>query len=155
MTWEFNLGVDDKPYPYTKRLRHVKGRKRRKLAPKSTGDVMAILEAKYGVIHEFYENKYPQIDKIIMQHIKADIENQMAGGKGLANPIKPAMPEVEELFRKFIDKRQVEKLGIPGVPTEAALMGVRHVRGKKTTGSRRPSFDDTGLYKKSFRAWVE
>ena len=155
MTIEFNLGVKDKPYPYTERLRRVGGRQRRVRSSKTTGEVMEILEAKYGVIDAFYEDKKPQIDKLCLRYLKADLDHQMRGGAAAKNPLKGAMSEIEEMFHRFLDKRQVEKLGIPGVPTQAALMGVKHVRGKKTIVGRRPSFVDTGLYRDSFHAWVD
>lgn len=155
MTITFNLGVTNKPYPYTTRLRHVAGKRRRVTAPKTTVEVMEILEAKYGVIDAFYTSKKPVIDKICLRYLKADLDHQMRGGDASKNPLAGAMVEIEELFVKFIEKRQVEKLGIPGVPTQAALQGVQHKRGRKTFGARRPSFDDTGLYKNSFRAWVD
>lgn len=151
----FNLGVTNKPYPYTTRLRHVMGRQRRLRAPKTTVEVMEILEAKYGVIDAFYTSKKPQIDRICLRYLKADLDHQMRGGDPSKNPLVGAMAEIEELFVKFLDKRQVEKLGISGVPTQAALEGVQHKRGRKTFGNRRPSFVDTGLYKDSFRAWVD
>lgn len=155
MTITFNLGVTNKPYPYTTRLRSVMGRQRRVRAPKTTTEVMEILEAKYGVIDAFYTSKKPQIDRICLHYLKADLDHQMRGGAASKNPLAGAMVEIEELFVKFLDKRQVERLGIAGVPTEAARMGIQHKRGRKTFGSRRPSFVDTGLYRDSFRAWVD
>ena len=65
------------------------------------------------------------------------------------------MGGIEEMFRDAIDRRAYDGR-IPGVPTQAALMGVRHSRKQPyKRGSSRASFFDTGLLSSSFRAWVD
>jgi len=51
--------------------------------------------------------------------------------------------------------KEVEKLGIPGVPTKAALRGVNHrLKHPYRRRGARPSFVDTSLYMSSFKAWA-
>ena len=70
------------------------------------------------------------------------------------SPFAAGESQIENRFKQFLSLREVEKLGIPGVPTKAALAGVSHrFKGKK--GGRRPSFIDTGLYQASFKAWID
>ena len=57
-------------------------------------------------------------------------------------------------MKQFISSGEMEKLGYPGVPTKAALMGVNH-RLKKKRGPRRVSFIDTGQYQANLTNWVE
>lgn len=150
-----HLGVVDIPY----------GKK----GAKTTGDVAAILEAKYGLFTAFVEMHSKVIQFNIEQSLKGHVENMMMGA-----PIKSAagaafaqgMADIEFDFRDAIDKQSYDGK-LPGVPTQAALMGIRHslksararrqafVRGGKTVGGPRPSFFDTGLLSASFRAWVD
>jgi hypothetical protein len=62
--------------------------------------------------------------------------------------------KIDDTFHKFLDSKEMETLGIPGVPTAAALKGVSH-RLKLKKGAPRPSFIDTGMYQAHFKSWVE
>jgi len=64
-----------------------------------------------------------------------------------------AVMNIESMFRNFLDKREIEGMGVPGVPTQAALLGLG--RNKSKRGQRRPSFVDTQLYKRSFTVDIE
>jgi hypothetical protein len=65
--------------------------------------------------------------------------------------------EIEERFKDFLSLQEMDKLGVPGVPTEAAKKGKssRFKRRRSKGGAPRPSFIDTGLYQSSFKAWVD
>jgi hypothetical protein len=65
-----------------------------------------------------------------------------------------ANAKIDEMFRKFLNERIVEGLGIDGVPTQSALEG-KSKRLKKKTGIRRPSFIDTGQYRNSSYTYVK
>ena len=86
-----------------------------------------------GDVAEILENRYHPIEIFYEEH--ANIETR---------------------FRHFLSQKEMDSLGVPGVPTKAALAGVSH-RFKHPYAKRapRPSFIDTGLYEASFRAWVE
>jgi hypothetical protein len=73
------------------------------------------------------------------------------------DPWARGMGKIEQRFRDFISLREVERVGIPGVPTKAALRGISHrlLHPYARSNQRRPSFRDTGLYMNSFRAWVD
>lgn len=137
----------------------------------TTGDVGEILEGKYGL--------YTAFANIRDREISAEIENSVEGAietlfmqrrpdlaRISANAFNAAMNPIETLFRDAIDSQAYNGL-LPGVPTQAARMGVRHSlknprsrriarrKGGKLVGGPRPSFFDTGLLSASFRAWVD
>ena len=71
-------------------------------------------------------------------------------------PTAEAESEIEAKFRSFLSEQKMDGIGIPGVPTQAALNGVSH-RFLHPYAKRpeRPSFIDTGLYQANFKAWFE
>jgi hypothetical protein len=66
--------------------------------------------------------------------------------------LSQAQTDITAMFKDFIATGEMEKLGYPGVPTQAAInrKSGRFKSGKSAAG--RPSFYDTGLYQSS--AWV-
>jgi hypothetical protein len=121
-------------------------------------DVAAILEAKYQVVDEFTKLHAADIQLAILSQFEKVAGDYMAGARrpsNMGNALKPATKEIEAMFKKFLDTEEMNGR-VPGVPTKAALAGVRHGRGSKTMqGVSRPSFIDTGIYRASFRAWVD
>ena len=123
----------------------------------TTGDVAEILEAKYHVMETFYELHQEEIGDLIVRSLAAKIETIQQGGyAGYDEPFAGATSVIEDEFKQFLSQKVMETLGIPGVPTKAALAGVSH-RFKHPYAQRaaRPSFIDTGLYQASFKAWVD
>jgi hypothetical protein len=67
------------------------------------------------------------------------------------------------MFVTYLDNEEIAETGQAGVPTAAALAGVRTSLKKKKelknprkrSLGRRPSFIDTGMYRDSFKAWVD
>lgn len=122
----------------------------------TTGDVANFLEARYHVMELFWETHHEDITALLTESMAGQLENLLSGAPfSEVNPLAGGTDEIENLFRKFLSDREVENLGIPGVPTQAALKGVsaRFKSGYNPKG-RRPSFIDTGLYEASFRAWA-
>jgi hypothetical protein len=122
----------------------------------TTGDVAEILEAKYGVMEAFYKAHGQDIADALTDSLKGALESLMMGQR--TDPFGTAMGDIKREFSHFIlSKEGVEHVGIPGVPTAAALAGVshrlRHPYAK--SNPRRPSFRDTGLYESSFLAWAD
>jgi hypothetical protein len=121
-------------------------------------DVAAILEAKYQVLDEFTKLHVAEIQLAILsqfERVAGDVTSGARRSSNLGNLLKPATKEIEAMFKKFLDTEEMNGR-VPGVPTKAALTGVRHGRGSKTMqGTPRPSFIDTGIYRASFRAWVD
>lgn len=137
---KLQLGVANFPYADAKRSA-------------TTEQVAGWLEAKYHIMETFYEIHKTEIAEAMTASLTSALLGQEMGAP-LVDPMGDAMQKVELLFREFLTMREMETLGIPGVPTEAALRGVNH-RMKRNHGPRRPSFIDTGLYETSFKSWLE
>lgn len=161
------LGFVNTPYTAEAKMRPVtaarteekRGRKRSFSKTMTAEDVAKILETKYHIIDTFEEVYAARIQYAILsqfEKVAGDIVSGVRGYRGapLESLLKPATKEVEKMFRQFLDNEEMNGR-VPGVPTKAALAGVRTGRGSKTLrGVPRPSFIDTGIYKASFRAWV-
>ena len=118
----------------------------------TTADIATILEAKYHVIEIFYEQNTQEIADLVADSMAGSLETLMMG-QVPRDPMLGAMSAIEKLFKNWILSGSMEKLGYPGVPTQAALDGVNHAL-KLKKGPRRPSFKDTGLYMSAFHAWM-
>lgn len=123
-----------------------------------TSDTVAvakILEAKYGLFSAFYRRYEDQIKALLIDSLEGVLENLHAGGVAPADPFASSMQRLQALFRNFLLTAEVERMGIEGVPTQAALKGISHRTKSKKYGHRRPSFIDTGTMELAFRSWVE
>jgi hypothetical protein len=136
----------------------------------STYEVGVILEAKYGLYSTFADMRSPQIASEIENSVVGALETMFMQRRPdidrvRANAFKSAESKIGELFRDAIDQRIYDGR-IHGVPTQAALKGVRSSwkrpyrrrggrQGKVQPGAPRASFFDTGLLSSSFRAWVD
>lgn len=161
MSLTLHLGVIDQPYtsydggrkaanPARRRKPLVTGKAKRTV---TTGQVARWLEDRYHVMEVFYEID-GGVHEALRESVADAMENVLMGAPVDANPFLGATSEIQKRFKQFISNRTMETLGIPGVPTRAALMGVNS-RLKLRRGPRRPSFRDTGLYQASFMAWVD
>ena len=130
---------------------------------KTTGDVAEILEDKYGIMQAFFNHHQDEIVGLMEKSVEGALEDLFAGRdvsdalhRGVSAAIAEAESEIENKFKNFLATREVETLGIPGVPTEAAKKGVSH-RFKHPYKKRpaRPSFIDTGLFSASFATSVD
>lgn len=121
----------------------------------TTGDVARFLEDRYGILETYWKRNATKHAGQIAQGVARAIEANVRGLK--ADPYGKAMGQIENGMKDFISSRAVERVGIPGVPTEAALKGVSHRKAHPYAkgNPRRPSFRDTGLYQSSLKAWVE
>ena len=123
----------------------------------TTGDVAGYLENKYHIVEVFWElaisNGAPLL-RHFENALSGELESIMMGKPPGANPFAGGEDAIKVAFSKFLESRQMEALGIPGVPTRAAMEGVSHrFKNRRNPRGRRPSFVDTGLYESSFRAW--
>jgi hypothetical protein len=162
VTATLHLGVNDVPYagePRKPRAQAKKGKANRPVkvanGQQTTGDVATWLENKYHIMEAFFESYSGEATDAIAHSVASAIEALLTGApmEGL-NPFAGAESELQEAFKIFLESAEIETLGIPGVPTKAALDGVNH-RLKSKQGGRRPSFIDTGQYEAAFRAWVD
>jgi hypothetical protein len=119
-----------------------------------TADKIArILEAEYGIVQHFLTLHKDTISELIHQALADSLETG-----------EIELTSVEKLFHQFLDSGEIERLGIPGTPTEASKkktkVGTHIRRGKWVSGytrrqRARASFVKTGTYRDSFRAWIE
>lgn len=156
-----HLGVIDQAYrtagpgyqgktgkPGKRRAAHVQAR--------TTYDVARILEARYHVMEVFYESYVPEIAQDMANAYAGAIETGIMRGRLPENPAAQGLGKIKKRFNDFLDQSVMEGMGIPGVPTLAALHGVSHrFKHPYAKRARRPSFIDTGLYSASFLAWVD
>lgn len=134
----------------------------------TTGDVATILEAKYGVMQAFFDRHKQDIATMMERGILILLESAIMGEPQPPRPFAEMESGIAKLWRDFLDSAEIEAMGIPGVPTQAALDGVSHrfkdvyntARFKKGPRAgqrkrpRRPSFIDTGQYEASFRVEI-
>lgn len=140
MSLTLHLGVVDVPYVDAQGV--------------TTGDVANILEAKYHVVETFYERHQAEVAADLENGLAGALESLMMGAPVSLDPFAAGLQQTEHRFREFLSSREMERLGLPGVPTRAALEGVSHRFKSGKKGKRRPSFIDTGQYQASFAAWV-
>jgi hypothetical protein len=165
-----HLGVIEQPYadPSPEPKKAPKDSKRASKRPRgkkvgggggqTTGDIAEILEKRYDVMGGFFELHGQEVADALADAMVGALEDVMVGAPVASTEslLAPAMEEVGEKFREFIDKEELAYLE-EGVPTAAALRGVSH-RFKQPYARghpRRPSFVDTGMYRESFVAWME
>jgi hypothetical protein len=152
-----HLGVSDVPYSPPPKAAKTKN-KVTSPASKTTGDVAEILEAKYHIMQTFleYGQQGTSVTDLLTDSIRGALENHLSGAPITNNPFGEATEKLQSKFNDFITYQTMDRLGIPNVPTLAALHGVSH-RFKHPYARRpaRPSFVDTGLFLSSFRAWVD
>lgn len=131
------------------------------------GRVATYLEDKYNVMANFAALHEQNIAQALEISVSESIEAVMMGAPVSIDPFAQAMQDVEQLFKTYLNDEEIAETGQEGVPTQAALNGVRTSLKKKkeiknikkyrsrVRGTRRPSFIDTGLYRNSFKAWIE
>jgi hypothetical protein len=166
---KLHLGFEDHPYetrykessPLTRTVK--KGRPKVLSRPqqaygqgKTTAEVAAELETKYGIVEKFYELEEDNIIEMVEEAFGEDIEEVMM----MEQPSKTGISvketdKIEASFRAMLQREELHSRG--NVPTLAALRGVSHLKRQPYAKSnpRRPSFIDTGMYQRSFAAWVE
>jgi hypothetical protein len=150
MSLTLNLGVVD--IPYTVSVTADPNSESR--PPPTTGDVAGYLENKYHIMELFYEDMEPEITEQLADSLAGALESVLMGAPSdNLDAFAAGTSQIDAAFRYFLSRHVIESLGVPGVPTAAALAGVNH-RLKDKSGTPRPSFIDTGLYQNSFRAWV-
>ncbi len=174
MSITLHLGVIDQPYTsYDGGRKAARPRRGKKPAPArasssrvvTTGQVAEWLENRYHVMEVFFEVDGGVLP-LLKESVQDAMEDMLMGAPVGASPFLGATSQIQERFKMFLSNRVMETLGIPGVPTRAAMEGIssRFKSGRKgvlaprkrgAKGQPRPSFIDTGLYQASFTAWVD
>jgi hypothetical protein len=154
-----HLGVIQLPYVQAPSA----NQKKVKASTVTTGDVAGWLEDNYSIMQTFMAQHGAEVADAFAESMKGAIENLVMGAPVANSPFGEAESETEHLFKRFITTGEMDRLGIPGVPTQAAKDRAsgkkRSSRMKKRRGrgqnAQPVSFYDTGLYESSFKAWVE
>lgn len=143
---KLHLGVLDVPYAN---------------GSKTTGDIAEILEQKYGVMEYFASQKADDIAKALETDM-IDLLDSLINGVAInSNPFAELSGKTEALLKKALADKFMDGSNFSGrpVPTMASLGGIsKRFKDKRNSKKRRgvrPSFVDTGLYRQSFKAWVE
>jgi hypothetical protein len=127
----------------------------KKVGALTTGDVAQILESKYGILAAYARVHGKDIADALAGSMRTALEAKIMGAPSV-DPFGSGTQKIQQGMKDFILTKEVEKVGLPGVPTQAALNGVnhrlKHPYAKKN--SRRPSFRDTGTMVGAYRAWV-
>jgi len=146
-----HLGVLDVPYQNapSKRQRKVRAN------TVTTGDVAGWLENRYHILENFYEIHKEDIAGDLEGSLSGALETFLLGGPLTVDAFGTATSKIEDRMKQFLAQGEMEKIGYPGVPTQAALEGINHRFKKSKTGRRRPSFVDTGLYSASLKSWID
>jgi hypothetical protein len=156
MSVELHFGVTEMPYSHSENQGKVKkGRTKGQARLSTTGDVAEKLEEKYGIFALFWEHNADKIVDLLGEGLAGSFESLLMGAPPPSNVFQSGNAEVDRLFREWLSSGAIEKLGVPGIPTKAALAR-RSSRFKSKRGpSQRPSFIDTGLYESSERSWAD
>jgi hypothetical protein len=119
---------------------------------KTTGMVAEELENKYGLMEAFFNMEE---DYIVNEFEKAYVKGIEDGVNLGTWDVKWNTDPVESKFRHAITGRRFDGI-LKGVPTKAAQRGVSHLRADPYKPSaERPSFMNTSLFMRSFKAWLE
>ena len=140
---KLHLGVIDQPYAN---------------GGVTTAQVAGWLENKYHIMELFYHFHEREIADALTAGLQDALEAHMMGAPITLDPFQEAFSNEEAVFKMdWLALGGVEKVGIPGVPTQRALdrESLRLKKKKKDRGPARPSFIDTGLYQSSFKMWME
>lgn len=144
-----HLGVTDLPY--------IKARSRRakpKIDTQTTGDVAEHLERRYHVFQHFLELHGDAVTGAVENGLQGALESMLMGAPRPPSLLSSGAGAIEEAFRRMIDSKELDRLGYPGIPTRASIIGVRS-RFKRRRDPGRPSFQDTSLYEGSFKVWAD
>lgn len=127
-------------------------RRRRHYSKTMTADkVASILEAKYQVVQDFtqvHENDIKDFLDGAIREVAIDCLKKRVKFRSekIVELMRPRTSQVDKLFRSYLDNEET------GTSVKAALQGKR--TGRKSRAPR-PPFVNTGLYRASFRSWVD
>lgn len=124
---------------------------------KTTEQVAKELEDKYKIVETFWQLEEDNFVELLEEAFAEDIEDvmQMSEVKKAKGISDKETDKIEARFRQNLSSRRYDGM-LPGVPTTAAQRGVSHLKQRPyAKRGPRPSFVDTGMYQRSFRAWVE
>lgn len=122
----------------------------------TTYQVAKRLEEEYDVMGTFVRLHEDEIVTAVTDKYRNVLNRVMEGNSGQLNRREWMMPKIESGFRDYLSRDEWQQA--TGRTIAAAQRGVSHrfknpERRAKNHGPR-PAFIDTGLYRRSFRAWL-
>lgn len=117
----------------------------------TTGEVAEILEKKYHVMEVFFELYQKKIADELGESIAERLEAMMQGAPAQAID-SISVDALSLMFGRYLSSGEWEQ--VSGQRIAAAHAGVSHRKKDKKRAGSRVAFVDTGLYRKSFRAWL-
>lgn len=128
---------------------------------RTTGQIASILEARYGIMRAYYDNRKANVIlPAIERSVKGALINIMNGQPGVVAMETAAMFRITEDFQEALSMKRfdswISRGGTYPVPTLASQGGVsmRHKSGFTKGKLSRPSFINTGFYQSSFVTWM-
>lgn len=152
-----HLGVIDVPYVQAASKRQRKQRS----GTVTTGDVAGFLESRYHILEVFVQEHGTDIADDLANSMAGKLESFLMGAPVTLDTFGVATSTIEDRMKRFITEGEMDKLGYPGVPTQAAIDRASGKRRSARKKRKRPSnavpvsFYDTGLYESSLKAWVD
>jgi hypothetical protein len=127
---------------YYERLKRKRGFSRTMTAEK----VANILEGKYNIVETFNEVYEQDINDVLHEGFKEVAEHVITNRGGVTrakmkNLMKPYTNQIQKMFKSFIDDEDMN--------------GMIPITSKKRDKRTKSLFIRTGIYKASFRAWIE
>lgn len=154
---KLHLGVIDIPY----RLKPSPHRRKAAGGTVTTGDVAGFLENRYHVMEVFFRENEASVATAIESGLQGAIDSLLMGAPLSVAPFGAATSQIEDALKQWIATGGMDRLGYPGVPTQAAIdrasgkkRSARFKRRRATNASP-VSFVDTGLYQASIKSWVD
>lgn len=116
----------------------------------TTYQVAKILEDRYDVMGVFYKIHHQEIiDRIAKRYL--DRVKDLMDGK--PSPRRWPMERIDSLFRDYLSADEWQSY--TGETIQAAQKGRSSRKKAKKYATGRPAFIDSGLYRRSFRSWIE
>jgi hypothetical protein len=151
-----HLGVDDIPYVDKPKP----GQNKATPSTVTTGDVAGWLEDEYHIMEIFAQEHEADIAADLEGSIAGALESLLMGAPPALDPFGAATSAIEDRMKSFLTNGEMDHLGYPGVPTQAAkdraagkARSARKVH--KSKSNKAVSFIDSGLYQASMKAWVD
>jgi ethanolamine utilization protein EutQ (cupin superfamily) len=106
-------------------------------------DVGAILEGKYNVVESFVATNKDEILDLVTDKLEeaviGSLTDKVKTGDKLVIGMKGRTRQIDKLFRNFLDMDEMSSV----------------IENKSANKNGRKSFVNTGIYRASFRSWIE
>ncbi len=120
----------------------------------TTGEVAEILESEYHVMGVFYELHRKEITEAVVSELQDRLDSFLEGN--LRKTQNMPVGGLESAFRDYLAQDEWQKTTGHAIAVAQAGMSARFKDKRNTKKKRgaRPAFVDSGLYRRSFRAWI-